>query len=159
MEKSKPPQNNLIMMIIATVALAALLLAGVLGERWLSSQGQLTAQFEECMEQAPLKQRFSQTRPEDVLSPDNLQVHFNKFDQIFQTTGCHPFGTVKSSCHGQHITKNQLLSQKAVIQNWELRNHKNNYAERTEHQYGIQTPQFGSMIIEILIQKALSKAH
>ena len=45
MEKSKPPQNNLIMMIIATVALAALLLAGVLGERWWSSQGHLTAQF------------------------------------------------------------------------------------------------------------------
>ena len=90
MEKSKPPQNNLIMMIIATVALAALLLAGVLGERWWSSRGQLTAQFEECMEQAPFKQSFSQTRPEDVLSPNNLQVHFNEFDQIFQATGLPP---------------------------------------------------------------------
>ena len=90
MEKSKPPQNNLIMMIIATVALAALLLAGVLGERWWSSQGQLTAQFEECMKQAPFKQSFSQIRPEDVLSPDNLQAHFNEFDQIFQATGLPP---------------------------------------------------------------------
>ena len=81
------------MMIIATVALAALLLAGVLGERWLSSRGQLTAQFEECMKQAPFKQSFSQTRPEDVLSPNSLQVHFNEFDQIFQATGYHPFGT------------------------------------------------------------------
>ena len=90
MEKSKPPQNNLIMMIIATVALVALLLAGVLGERWWSSQGQLTAQFEECMELAPFKQSFSQIRPEDVLSPDNLQVHFNEFDQIFQATGLPP---------------------------------------------------------------------
>ena len=78
------------MMIIATVALAALLLAGVLGERWWSSQGQLTAQFEECMEQAPFKQSFSQIRPEDVLSPDNLQEHFNEFDQIFQATGLPP---------------------------------------------------------------------
>ena len=146
-------------MIIATVALAALLLAGVLGERWWSSQGQLTAQFEECMEQAPFKQSFSQTRPEDVLSPNNLQVHFNEFDQIFQATGYHPFGTAKNSCHGKYITENQLLSQKAVMQNWELRNHKNNYAERTENQYGTQTPQFGSKIIEILIHKALSKAH
>ena len=90
MEKSKPPQNNLIMMTIATVALAALLLAGFLGERWWSSQGQLTAQFEECMEQAPFKQSFSQTRPEDVLSPNNLQVHFNEFDQIFQAAGLPP---------------------------------------------------------------------
>ena len=90
MEKSKAPENNLIMMIIATVALAALLLAGVLGERWWSSRGQLTAQFEECMEQAPFKQSFSQTRPEDVLSPNNLQVHFNEFDQIFQATGLPP---------------------------------------------------------------------
>ena len=90
MEKSKPPQNNLIMMIIATVALAFLLLAGVNGERWWSSQGQLTAQFEEYMEQAPFKQSFSQTRPEDVLSPNNLQVHFNEFDQIFQATGLPP---------------------------------------------------------------------
>ena len=78
------------MMIIATVALAALLLAGVLGERWWSSQGQLTAQFEECMELAPFKQSFSQTRPEDVLAPNNLRVHFNEFDQIFQTTGLPP---------------------------------------------------------------------
>ena len=90
MEKSKPPQNNLIMMIIATVALAFLLLAGVNGERWWSSQGQLTAQFEECMEQAPFKQSFSQIRPEDVLSPDNLQAHFNEFDQIFQATSLPP---------------------------------------------------------------------
>ena len=90
MEKSKPPQNNLIMMIIASVALAALLLAAVLGERWWSNQGQLTAQFEDCIEQAPFKQSFSQTRPEDVLSPDNLQVHFNEFDQIFQAAGLPP---------------------------------------------------------------------
>lgn len=90
MEKSKATQNNLIMMIIAIVALAALLLAVVLGERWWSSQGQLTAQFGECMEQAPFKQIFSQTRPEDVLSADNLQVRFNEFDQIFQTTSLPP---------------------------------------------------------------------
>ena len=105
------------MMIIATVALAVLLLAGVLGERWWSSQGQLTAQFEECMEQAPFKQSFSQTRPEDVLSPNNLQVHFNEFDQIFEATGYHPFGTAKNSYHGKYITEDQLLSQKVVIQN------------------------------------------
>jgi hypothetical protein len=79
--------------------------------------------------------------------------------KFFRLPGCHLFGTVKNSCHGQHITENQLLSQKAVMQNWELRNHKNNYAERTENQYGTQTPQFGSKIIEILIHKALSKAH
>ena len=90
MDKPTARQNNLIMMIIGTVALAALLLGVVLGERWWSSQGQLTAQFEECMELAPFKQSFSQTRPEDVLSPDNLQVHFNEFDQIFQATGLPP---------------------------------------------------------------------
>ena len=90
MEKSKPPQNNLIMMIIGTVALSALLLGGVLGEHWWSSQEQLTAQFEGCMEQAPFKQSLSQIRPEDVLSQENLQEHFNEFDQIFQTTGLPP---------------------------------------------------------------------
>ena len=158
MEKSKLPRNNLIMIIIATVVLPALLLAGVLGERWWSSQGQLTSQFEECMEQAPFKQSFSQIRPEDVLSPDNLQEHFNEFDQIF-LPGYHPFGTVKNSCHGKNIIKNQLLSQEAVTKNWELHNHKNNYAERTGNQYGTQTPQFGSKILEIPIHKALSKAH
>lgn len=109
MEKSKPPQNNLIMMIIATVALAALLLAGVLGERWWSSQGQLTAQFEECMEQAPFKQSFSQTRPEDVLSPDNLQVHFNEFDQIFQATGLPPIW------NGEKLMPWKIYHQKSIV--------------------------------------------
>jgi hypothetical protein len=80
MEKSTPRQNNLIMMISCTVALSALLLGGVLGERWWTSQGQLTAQFEECMEQGSFKQNFSLTRPEDVLSPYNLQEHFNEID-------------------------------------------------------------------------------
>ena len=42
------------------------------------------------MEQAPFKQRFSQTRLEDVLSPDHLQEHFNEFDQIFHATGLPP---------------------------------------------------------------------
>ena len=103
MEKSNVPKNDLIVMIIATVVLSVLLLAGVLGGRWWSSQGQLTAQFKECMEQAPFKQSFSQTRSEDELSPDNLQLHFDEFDQIFQTTEYHPFGTAKNSCHGKYI--------------------------------------------------------
>ena len=90
MEKSNLPKNDLIVMIIATVVLSVLLLAGVLGGRWWSSQGQLTAQFEECMEQAPFKQSFSKIRPENVLCPDNLQEHFNEFDQIFQATGLPP---------------------------------------------------------------------
>ena len=105
------------MMIIATVALAALLLAGVLGEHWWSSQGQLTAQFEECMEQAPFKQSFSQTRPEDVLSPNNLQVHFNEFDQIFQATGLPPIWNGEKLMPWKIYHKNQLLSQKPVTQN------------------------------------------
>ena len=109
MEKSQPPQNNLIMMIIATVALAALLLAGVLGERWWSSQGQLTAQFEECMEQAPFKQSFSQIRPEDVLSPDNLQAHFNEFDQIFQATGLPPIW------NGEKLVPWKIYHRKSII--------------------------------------------
>ncbi len=86
MEKSNAPKNDLIVMIIATVVLSVL----VLGGRWWSSQGKLTAQFEECMEQAPFKQSFGKIRPENVLSPDNLQEHFNEFDQIFQATGLPP---------------------------------------------------------------------
>ena len=109
MEKSKPPQNNLIMMTIATMALAALLLAGVLGERWWSSQEHLTAQFEECMEQAPFKQSFSQTRPEDVLSPNNLQVHFNEFDQIFQATGLPPIW------NGEKLVPWKIYHRKSII--------------------------------------------
>ena len=97
------------MMIIATVALAALLLAGVLGERWWSSQGQLTAQFEGCMEQAPFKQSFSQTKPEDVLSPDNLQEHFNEFDQIFQATGLPPIW------NGEKLMPWKIYHQKSIV--------------------------------------------
>ena len=97
------------MMIIATVALAALLLAGVLGERWWSSQGQLTAQFEECMELAPFKQSFSQIRPEDVLSPDNLQAHFNEFDQIFQATGLPPIW------NGEKLVPWKIYHRKSII--------------------------------------------
>ena len=105
------------MMIIATVALAALLLAGVLGERWWSSQGQLTAQFEECMKQAPFKQSFSQTRPEDVLSPDNLQAHFNEFDQIFQATGLPPIWNGEKLVPWKIYHRESIVFEKAVMQN------------------------------------------
>ena len=109
MDKPTARQNNLIMMIIGTVALAALLLGVVLGERWWSSQGQLTAQFEGCMEQAPFKQSFSQTRPEDVLSPDNLQQHFNEFEQIFKATGLPPIW------NGKKLVPWKIYHQESII--------------------------------------------
>ncbi len=89
MEKTTTHQHHQIMMIFGTLAMAALILGAVIGERGWSSQGQLTAQFEVCLEQAPFKQSFSQTNSEDV-----LDVYQNKPPSL----RCHIYLALKFSC-------------------------------------------------------------
>ena len=67
-----------------------LLWSGVAGQQAWSRQSQLTAKFEHCMEQAPFRHSLKQQQPEQQLQPEDLQKHFDQFNQIFLATGLPP---------------------------------------------------------------------
>ena len=80
--------NHLV--LAAGLALIVLLLAGAAGQQAWSRQTQLTARFEQCMEQAPFKQSLKSAQPEHQLQPEDLQKHFDQFNRMFETSGLPP---------------------------------------------------------------------
>ena len=78
------------LVLAAGVALIVLLLAGAAGQQAWSRQTQLTARFEQCMDQAPFKQSLKTAQPEHQLQPEDLQRHFDQFNEMFETTGLPP---------------------------------------------------------------------
>ena len=55
---------------------------GLLGQQSWAAQKRLTQQFELCIERAPF-QKSAQRNQAEQLDPDELQKHFDEFDQIF----------------------------------------------------------------------------
>ena len=78
------------LVLAAGLALIVLLLAGAAGQQAWNRQTQLTARFEQCMEQAPFKQSLTSAQPEHQLQPEDLQRHFDQFNRMFETTGLPP---------------------------------------------------------------------
>ena len=62
---------------------------GLLGQQSWAAQKRLTQQFELCIERAPF-QKSAQRNQAEQLDPDELQKHFDEFDQIFRETGLPP---------------------------------------------------------------------
>ena len=81
MPNTSRPQSHLV--LAAGLALIVLLLAGAAGQQAWNRQTQLTARFEQCMEQAPFKQSLKTAQPEHQLQPEDLQRHFDQFNRMF----------------------------------------------------------------------------
>ena len=79
MPNTSRQQSHLV--IAAGLTLIVLLLTGAAGQQAWSRQTQLTARFEQCMEQAPFKQSLKTAQPEHQLQPDDLQRHFDQFNR------------------------------------------------------------------------------
>lgn len=96
MDKTKESTGHLISMIGICSILLALFISAVIGQKAWSHKVELTQSFEQCMASAPFKTSVSVPRPEIVLSVDELQEHFDEFDQIFSETGLPPIWNGKS---------------------------------------------------------------
>lgn len=92
-----------------------LLWSGVAGQQAWSRQSQLTAKFEQCMEQAPFRHSLKQQQPEQQLQPEDLQKHFDQFNQIFWPLDYRRSGMDINSLPGRLTTKTPSGSRKIAI--------------------------------------------
>ena len=90
MNQTREPYGHLYLIMGVVLALTLLLVGGIFGQRALTHQAHLTKDFESCMEDAPFKTIYSTPKPEKVLSANELQDHFDEFDQILKQTGLPP---------------------------------------------------------------------
>ncbi len=83
------PMCYSILTVMLFFVAVVLLTAGLLGQQSWAAESKLTKEFELCIETAPFKatNRISQSKQ---LNPDDLQKHFDEFDQIFRETGLPP---------------------------------------------------------------------
>ena len=84
MDKAKEPVGHLSAIIGIGLLLIGLVVFGVVQQKAWSNQAELTNSFEACMESAPFKQFLRVPRPEAVLTDEQLQSHFEAFDQMLK---------------------------------------------------------------------------
>ena len=117
MDNTREPVGHLSAIIGIGLLLIGLVVFGVDQQKAWSHQAELTQSFEACMESAPFKQALKVPRPEAVLTDEQLQSHFDAFDQLLKETGLPPIWNGKtlvpwkefhkksiefaSQCHGQ----------------------------------------------------------
>ena len=117
MDNIREPADHLSSIIGIGLLLIGLVVFGVVQQKAWSHQAELTQGFEACMESAPFKQAQKVPRPEAVLTDEQLQSHFDAFDQLLKGTGLPPIWNGKtlvpwkefhkksiefaSQCHGQ----------------------------------------------------------
>ena len=81
MDNTREPVGHLSAIIAIGLVLVGLVVFGVVQQKAWSHQAELTKSFETCMESAPFKQALKVPRPEAVLTDEQLQSHFDAFDQ------------------------------------------------------------------------------
>ena len=96
MDKSKEPVGHLSSIIGIGLLLVGLVVFGVVEQKAWSHQTELTKNFEACMESAPFKKSLLVPRPEAVLTAEQLQNHFDAFDQMLKETGLPPIWDSKA---------------------------------------------------------------
>lgn len=117
MDNTREPVGHLSAMIGISLLLIGLIVFGVIEQKAWSHQSELTKSFEACMESAPFKTSLKVPRPEAVLTDEQLQNHFDAFDQMLKETGLPPIWNGKTlvawkefhkksigfanQCHGQ----------------------------------------------------------
>ena len=84
MDNTREPAGHLSAIIAIGLLLIALVVFGVAQQKAWSHQEELTKRFEACMESATFKQALKAPRPEAVLTDEQLQNHFDAFDQLLK---------------------------------------------------------------------------
>ena len=96
MDNTREPVGHLSAIIGIGLLLIGLVIFGVLEQKAWSHQAELTQSFEACMERAPFKTSLRVPRPEAVLTDEQLQNHFEAFDQMLKETGLPPIWNGKN---------------------------------------------------------------
>ena len=90
MDRTKEPVGHLSSIIGIGLLLIGLIVFGVVEQKAWNHHAKLTQRFEACMESAPFKQALQVPRPEAVLTDEQLQNHFDAFDQMLKESGLPP---------------------------------------------------------------------
>ena len=83
-----PGRLTLILAITLVITLSALMVFS--GHQAWKKQTLLTQSFEKCMEKVPFRSAVKSDISEETLKPEDLQKHFDEFNQIFDATGLPP---------------------------------------------------------------------
>ena len=108
MGNSREPVGHLSAIIGTSLLLIGLVVFGVVQQKAWSHQAELTKSFEACMESAPFKQALRMPRPEAVLTDEQLQNHFDAFDQLLKETGLPPIWNGKTLVPWKDYHKNSI---------------------------------------------------
>ena len=108
MDNTREPAGHLSAIIGIGLLLIGLVVFGVVQQKAWSHQAELTKRFEACMESAPFKQALKVPRPEAVLTDEQLQAHFDAFDQLLKETGLPPIWNGKTLVPWKDYHKNSI---------------------------------------------------
>ena len=96
MDNTREPVGHLSSIMGICLLLIGLVVFGVVQQKAWSHQAELTQRFAACMESAPFKTSLRVPRPEAVLTDEQLQNHFDAFDQMLKKTGLPPIWNGKT---------------------------------------------------------------
>ena len=108
MDRTKEPVDHLSSIFGIGLLLVGLVVFGVVEQKAWSHQAELTSSFETCMESAPFQKSLRMPRPEAVLTAEQLQNHFDDFDQMFEETGLPPIWNGKALVPWKDYHKNSI---------------------------------------------------
>ena len=108
MDKSKSTSSHLGAIVGISFLLIGLVVFGVVEQIAWSHQAALSRSFEACMENAPFKTSPKVRRPEAVLTEEQLQNHFDAFDQMLKETGLPPIWNGKTLVAWKEFHKNSI---------------------------------------------------
>ena len=108
MDNSKEAVGPLSSIVGIGLLLIGLVVFGVVQQKAWSHQAILTKSFEACMESAPFKTSLRVPRPEAVLTDEQLQNHFDAFDQMLKETGLPPIWNGKTLVAWKEFHKNSI---------------------------------------------------
>ncbi|AHF63170.1 hypothetical protein Syncc8109_0790 [Synechococcus sp. WH 8109] len=108
MDNTREPVSHLRSIIGIGLLLIGLVVFGVVQQKASSHQTELTQSFKACIESAPFKQSLRVPRPETVLTDEQLQNHFDAFDQMLKETGLPPIWNGKTLVPWKEYHKNSI---------------------------------------------------
>ena len=108
MDETKELDGHLSVVVGIGLLLIGLCVFGVVEQKAWSHQADLTRRFEACMESAPFKKSLKVSRPEAVLTVEQLQKHFDDFDQMLKETGLPPIWDGTSLVPWKEYHKNSI---------------------------------------------------